>query len=90
MPQLEPTVDAVFFTRDLVSEPANVLYPVEFARRAKELTKLGVKVEVLGEAEMKKLGMGVAAGRRPGQRARVAAPRHALDERPQEPGSRSR
>ena len=56
---LEPTVDAVFFARDLVSEPANMLYPVEFARRAKELTKLGVKVEVLGEAEMKKLGMNV-------------------------------
>ena len=55
--QLEPVVDAVFLTRDLVSEPPNVLYPVEFARRAKELTKLGVKVEILGETEMKKLGM---------------------------------
>ncbi|MBI3199226.1 MAG: leucyl aminopeptidase, partial [Rhodospirillales bacterium] len=59
---LEPTIDAVFFARDLVSEPANMLYPVEFARRAKELTKLGVKVEVLGEAEMKKLGMNVLLG----------------------------
>jgi leucyl aminopeptidase len=57
--RLAPTVDAVFFTRDLVSEPANVLFPAEFARRARELTKLGVKVEVLGEAEMKKLGMNV-------------------------------
>ena len=57
---LEPTIDSVFFTRDLVSEPANVLYPVEFARRAKaELTKVGVKVEILGEAEMKKLGLNV-------------------------------
>jgi leucyl aminopeptidase len=55
--QLEPVVDAVFLTRDLVSEPPNVLHPVEFARRAKQLTRLGVKVEVLGEAEMKKLGM---------------------------------
>lgn len=59
---LEPTVDAVFFARDLVSEPANVLFPVEFARRARELTKLGVKVEILGEAEMKKLGMHVLLG----------------------------
>ena len=50
----------MFFTRDLVSEPANVLYPVEFARRARQqLTKVGVKVEILGEAEMKKLGMNV-------------------------------
>jgi leucyl aminopeptidase len=60
--RLEPTINAVFFTRDLVSEPANVLYPAEFARRAKELTKLGVKVEILGEAEMKKLGMGALLG----------------------------
>jgi len=57
--RLEPTIGAVFFTRDLVSEPANVLYPAEFARRARELTRLGVKVEILGEAEMKKLGMNV-------------------------------
>jgi leucyl aminopeptidase len=60
--QLEPAIDAVFLTRDLVSEPPNVLYPVEFARRAKQLTKLGVKVEILGEAEMKKLGMGALLG----------------------------
>ncbi|MCW5734345.1 MAG: leucyl aminopeptidase [Enhydrobacter sp.] len=56
---LEPVVDSVFFTRDLVSEPANVLYPAEFARRAKGLAKLGLKVEVLGEAAMKKLGLNV-------------------------------
>jgi leucyl aminopeptidase len=59
---LEPTVPATFFARDLVSEPANVLYPAEFARRARELSKLGVKIEVLGEAEMKKLGMHVLLG----------------------------
>ena len=57
--KLAPAIDAVFFTRDLVSEPANELYPIEFARRAKELTKLGVKVQILGEAEMKKLGLNV-------------------------------
>ena len=60
--KLAPTVDAVFFSRDLVSEPANVLYPVEFARRARALSKLGVKVEILGEAEMRKLGMGALLG----------------------------
>jgi leucyl aminopeptidase len=57
--KISPAIDAVFFTRDLVSEPANELYPVEFARRAKVLTKLGVKVQILGEAELKKLGMNV-------------------------------
>jgi leucyl aminopeptidase len=60
--RLAPTIDAVFFTRDLVSEPANVLYPAEFARRARDLTKLGVKVQILGEAEMKRLGMNVLLG----------------------------
>ncbi len=60
--RLEPTVDAVFFARDLVSEPANVLFPAEFARRARALTKLGVKIEILGEAAMKKLGMHVLLG----------------------------
>jgi leucyl aminopeptidase len=50
--------DAISFTRDLVSEPPNVLYPVEFAKRAKSLETLGLEVEILGEAEMMKLGMG--------------------------------
>ena len=52
----------VFLARDLVNEPPNVLYPAEFANRAKQLSKLGLKVEVLGEAEMKKLGMGSLLG----------------------------
>ena len=54
--------DAIVFARDLVSEPANVLYPEEFARRVKSLTSLGLEVEVLGEKEMKKLGMGALLG----------------------------
>jgi leucyl aminopeptidase len=48
--------DAVEFARDLVSEPANILYPAEYARRVKELEKLGLEVEILGEAELEKLG----------------------------------
>ena len=34
---LEPTIDAVFFTRDLVSEPANVLYPVSAINSARQM-----------------------------------------------------
>ena len=49
--------DAVLFARDLVSEPANVLYPQSYADRVKALESLGLKVEVLGVAEMTKLGM---------------------------------
>jgi leucyl aminopeptidase len=54
---LSAVADGVFFTRDLVSEPANVLYPDEFAKRCKALEKLGLQVEVLTEAQMAKLGM---------------------------------
>jgi leucyl aminopeptidase len=61
-PPLAALADAVSFTRDLVSEPANVLYPAEFARRVKELETLGLEVEVLGEAEMTELGMGSLLG----------------------------
>jgi leucyl aminopeptidase len=55
---LRAVADGVRFTRDLVSEPANILYPAEFARRVRELESLGLQVEVLGEAEMDELGMG--------------------------------
>ena len=54
--------DGVFFSRDLASEPANVLYPEALAEKAKGLEKLGVKVEVLGERQMRKLGMGALLG----------------------------
>ncbi len=60
---MEAIANGVFLARNLVNEPPNVLSPQEFAKRAKaELTKVGVKVEVLGEAEMKKLGMGALLG----------------------------
>jgi len=59
---LSALAEGVIFTRDLVSEPANILYPEEFARRVKELEKLGATVEILGEAEMEKLGMGSLLG----------------------------
>jgi leucyl aminopeptidase len=49
--------NGVMIARDLVNEPANVLGPAEFAQRAKELAKLGVKVEVLNETALKRLGM---------------------------------
>jgi leucyl aminopeptidase len=55
---LSALADGVSFTRDLVSEPANVLHPEEFARRVKALERPGLTVEVLGEAEMTELGMG--------------------------------
>jgi leucyl aminopeptidase len=50
--------EGVFFTRDLTSEPANVLTTTEFANRLVELKSLGLEVEVLEEAQLQDLGMG--------------------------------
>jgi leucyl aminopeptidase len=55
-------VDGVIMARELVNEPPNVLFPVEFARRAAQLRKLGVEVEVLDVKAMTKLGMGALLG----------------------------
>lgn len=49
--------DGVDFARDLMNEPPNILNPVEFASRLKELGKLGVEVTILGDKEMAELGM---------------------------------
>jgi leucyl aminopeptidase len=62
----DAVAEGVHLARDLVNEPANTLNPEEFARRAKELEKLGLKVEILDPKQMAKLGMrallGVAQG----------------------------
>jgi leucyl aminopeptidase len=54
---LDKSADAIFLARDLVSEPANVIYPESLAVAAEGLGDLGVEVEVLDEKKMKKLGM---------------------------------
>ena len=59
---LAKVADGVFFTRDLVSEPPNILYPDTLAKQAKTLEKLGVIVQILSESQMRKLGMGALLG----------------------------
>jgi leucyl aminopeptidase len=59
---LRAVADGVFLTRELVSEPANILHPVEFAERCRGLERLGVEVEILGPKEMKRLGFGALLG----------------------------
>ena len=55
-------VDGVILARELVNEPPNILYPEEFARRAGQLKKVGVEVEILDVKAMAKLGMGALLG----------------------------
>ncbi|MFV0386718.1 MAG: leucyl aminopeptidase, partial [Paracoccus sp. (in: a-proteobacteria)] len=49
--------EGVFFTRDLVNEPANVLTTSDFADRLKAMETIGLSVEVLEEKDLAKLGM---------------------------------
>ena len=60
--RLEKIAEGVFFTRDLVSEPPNIIYPASFAAELKALEKLGVEVEILGEKELAELGCGSLLG----------------------------
>jgi leucyl aminopeptidase len=59
-------VHGIFLARDLASEPANILTPIEMATRIETLRDLGIEVDILGPEEMLKLGfgslMGVAQG----------------------------
>ena len=54
--------EGVFFTRDLVNEPANVLTTYDFAARLAAMQDLGLDVEILDEEELTKLGMGALLG----------------------------
>ena len=52
----------IFLSRDLVTEPGNVLYPETMADRCRELQDIGLEVEVLDRDEMQELGMGALLG----------------------------
>ena len=54
--------EGTFFTRDLVSEPGNILHPDEYARRLLKLKKHGLKVTVYDEKKLKKLGCNALLG----------------------------
>lgn len=58
-----PVVEGVSLTRELVTEPANIIYPESFVERVqKSLEGTGVEIEVLNRAQMEKLGMGALLG----------------------------
>src|SRR5690606_1735059 len=57
--QWKPVADAVAFARDLSTEPANALWPEEFVSRVRAASAgLPLRIEVLDEAAMRRLGMG--------------------------------
>ena len=59
---LDAATDGTYLARDLVNLPPNDLYPESFAAKVKELAPLGLEIEVLGEKQMAKLGMGALLG----------------------------
>jgi len=54
--------EGVFLARDLVSEPPNELNPKNYTEEIKKLNKLGLKIEVFGEKDLKKMGMNSLLG----------------------------
>ena len=54
--------EGIFFARDLVSEPGNILHPDEYAKRLKSLKKNGLKINIFNEKKLKKLGMNALLG----------------------------
>ncbi|MCA0370610.1 MAG: leucyl aminopeptidase, partial [Proteobacteria bacterium] len=60
---LEALAKGVFFTREVVTLPPNILFPLSYAKLIKEeLTPLGVEVEILELATITKMGMGALVG----------------------------
>ena len=54
--------EGIFYARDLVSEPGNILHPDEYAKRLNSLRKDGLKVNIYDEKKLKKLGMNALLG----------------------------
>jgi leucyl aminopeptidase len=65
---LKAIADGIFFARELVTEPANIIYPESFVERCLRLEKLGVELTVLKTEEIEKLGMGALLGVAQGSR----------------------
>ncbi len=64
----QAVADGVALTRELVTEPANIIYPESFVERCKHLAELGVEITVLDDKQMAELGMGALLGVAQGSR----------------------
>ena len=60
--KLDALTAGVFLTRDLVSEPGNILHPDEYAKRIAKLRKIGIKVTIYDKKKLKKMGCGALLG----------------------------
>ncbi len=60
--RFDSLIHGIAFTKDLVSEPGNVLHPDEYAKRLLQLKKFGLKVTIYDEKKLKKLGMNALLG----------------------------
>ena len=60
--KFEAVEQGTFYTRDLVSEPGNILHPDEYAKRINSLRKFGLKIRIYDEKKLKKLGMNTLLG----------------------------
>jgi leucyl aminopeptidase len=60
--------DGVALTKELVTEPANIIYPESFVERCRHLADLGVEIAVLDQKQMAELGMGALLGVAQGSR----------------------
>ena len=58
----ESLIQGIGLTKDLVSEPGNILHPDEYAKRISQLKKIGLKVNVYDQKKLKKLGMNALLG----------------------------
>ena len=58
----QAVIAGVSLTRELVTEPANIIYPESFVERCRELGDLGIEIEILDVPAMTKLGMGALLG----------------------------
>ena len=54
--------EGTFYTRNLVSEPGNILHPDEYAKRLRSLKKYGLKINVYDDKKLKKLGLNALLG----------------------------
>ena len=55
-------LNGVNLTRDLVSEPGNILHPDEYAKRVSKLKNTGLKITIYDEKQLKKMGCNALLG----------------------------